>query len=449
MPPPPLPIAARSFISVVRATFQPLLTSPRRWLSGTRTSVKKTSLKLAPPVIWRNGRISTPGARMSTTKPVRPLCLGRSGSVRAMISPMSLYWAPDVQTFWPLRIHSSPSRSARVCRLARSLPAPGSENSWHADDVAAVQLAEVRILRHVGAVGEDRRGDHAEADREVRLVRGVVLGLERVVGPLVGRRQAASAELLGPGDPAQPGVEALGSPLLGLGQPLELVLAGALLEHGDGVGALAPDELLLRFLLGRVGLEERGDLGLEVFDADHVGDGRRQSQGSRYGAGDVLGGAGATGPKKIKSVVAMTEVMATTPLTRCGWRRSVNSALVISGVKGGRTTSHHQCPATGSFHRRRHVRSVKRAARTTPVPNRVSVPPTPSASHELDGHPGEAGAAQHRRPDVDDRRRRGRHRRGPAACRPVRGRPRPRAGRGRRTGHGGTPTRRWSRRPSG
>ena len=92
--------------------------------------MKKTSLKLAPPVIWRSGRISTPGARMSTTKPVRPLCLGRSGSVRAMISPMSLYWAPDVQTFWPLRIHSSPSRSARVCRLARSLPAPGSENSW-------------------------------------------------------------------------------------------------------------------------------------------------------------------------------------------------------------------------------------------------------------------------------------------------------------------------------
>ena len=130
LPPPPAPIAARSFISVVRATFQPLLTSPRRWSSGTRTSVKKTSLKLAPPVIWRSGRISTPGAFMSTTKPVRPLCLGRSGSVRAMISPMSLYWAPDVHTFWPVMPHSSPSRSARVCRLARSLPAPGSENSW-------------------------------------------------------------------------------------------------------------------------------------------------------------------------------------------------------------------------------------------------------------------------------------------------------------------------------
>ena len=81
---------ARSFMSVVSATVQPWLTSPSRWSSGTRTSVKKTSLKVAPPVIWRSGRTSTPGAFMSTTKPVRPLCLGRSGSVRQMISPMSL-----------------------------------------------------------------------------------------------------------------------------------------------------------------------------------------------------------------------------------------------------------------------------------------------------------------------------------------------------------------------
>ncbi|MND08301.1 hypothetical protein D3C83_308300 [compost metagenome] len=47
-----------------------------------------------------------------------------------MISPMSLYCAPDVHTFWPVITHSSPSRSALVWRLARSLPAPGSEKSW-------------------------------------------------------------------------------------------------------------------------------------------------------------------------------------------------------------------------------------------------------------------------------------------------------------------------------
>ena len=43
-PAPPAPIDARSFISVVSATVQPWFTSPRRWSSGTRTSVKNTSL---------------------------------------------------------------------------------------------------------------------------------------------------------------------------------------------------------------------------------------------------------------------------------------------------------------------------------------------------------------------------------------------------------------------
>ena len=118
-------------MSVVSATDQPWLTSPRRWSSGTRASLKNTSLNEAPPVICRSGRTSTPGARMSTMKPVSPWCLGRSGSVRQITSPMSLYWAPEVHTFWPETTHSSPSRSARVCRPARSDPAPGSLKSWH------------------------------------------------------------------------------------------------------------------------------------------------------------------------------------------------------------------------------------------------------------------------------------------------------------------------------
>jgi hypothetical protein len=50
-PPPPAPIEARSFMRVVSATVQPWLTSPSRWLSCTRTSVKNTSLNDAPPVI--------------------------------------------------------------------------------------------------------------------------------------------------------------------------------------------------------------------------------------------------------------------------------------------------------------------------------------------------------------------------------------------------------------
>ncbi len=62
------PIDTRSFISVVSATRQPSPTSPRRSASGMRTSLRKTSLNSAWPVIWRSGRTSTPGACMSTTK---------------------------------------------------------------------------------------------------------------------------------------------------------------------------------------------------------------------------------------------------------------------------------------------------------------------------------------------------------------------------------------------
>jgi alkylation response protein AidB-like acyl-CoA dehydrogenase len=58
----------RSFISVVMATRHPSPTGPRRHSSGTRAFAKKTSLNSASPVIWRNGRTSTPGWCMSITK---------------------------------------------------------------------------------------------------------------------------------------------------------------------------------------------------------------------------------------------------------------------------------------------------------------------------------------------------------------------------------------------
>ena len=56
-----------------------------------------------------------------------PECLGASGSVRTRMKIMSATCAPLVQIFWPLIRKSSPSSFAEVCRLARSLPEPGSE----------------------------------------------------------------------------------------------------------------------------------------------------------------------------------------------------------------------------------------------------------------------------------------------------------------------------------
>jgi hypothetical protein len=60
-----------------------------------------------------------------------PLCFGTSGSVRAIRIPNCALWPPLVQILEPLTTYSSPSRSARVPRLARSEPASGSENIWH------------------------------------------------------------------------------------------------------------------------------------------------------------------------------------------------------------------------------------------------------------------------------------------------------------------------------
>ena len=77
--PPPVPRPARSFMSVVLATAQPLLRSPMMAASDTRASVRKTSLNSAWPVISRSGRTSTPGWCMSIANQVMPWCLGSSG----------------------------------------------------------------------------------------------------------------------------------------------------------------------------------------------------------------------------------------------------------------------------------------------------------------------------------------------------------------------------------
>ena len=52
-----------------------------------RTSVKNTSLKLAPPDICLIGRTSTPGVFIDRKNMVRPACFGTLGSVRVMMMP--------------------------------------------------------------------------------------------------------------------------------------------------------------------------------------------------------------------------------------------------------------------------------------------------------------------------------------------------------------------------
>ena len=125
------PMSVDSLASVVRATGQPWSSSPTTSVIGTRTSVRNTSLKCAAPLIWRSGRTSTPGDRMSSSRYEMPRCFGASGSVRTSRIARSACRAPDVHTFWPFTTSSSPSRSALVRSAARSEPASGSLNSWH------------------------------------------------------------------------------------------------------------------------------------------------------------------------------------------------------------------------------------------------------------------------------------------------------------------------------
>ena len=96
-----------------------------------RASDTNTSEKCWSRFICTSGRTSTPGACMSMANIVSPACLGTSGSVRARQRPQRAHMPRLVQTFWPEKTHSSPSRSARVPTLARSEPASGSENIWH------------------------------------------------------------------------------------------------------------------------------------------------------------------------------------------------------------------------------------------------------------------------------------------------------------------------------
>ncbi len=131
MPPTPPPMETRSLPSVERATVHPSSGVPTTSSSGTNTSLKKTSLKSALPVIWRNGRTSTPGACMSMTIVVMPACFGASGLVRTVASPRWQYWAPLVHTFCPLTIQPPSTRVPRVVTAAASDPASGSLNSWH------------------------------------------------------------------------------------------------------------------------------------------------------------------------------------------------------------------------------------------------------------------------------------------------------------------------------
>ena len=85
------------------------------------------------------------------------MCLAASPSVRATSMHHFEYWAPLVQTFWPVTTQSSPSLTARVLSAARSEPASGSEKPWHqissADRIGLRKRSFCSSVPHTISVG--------------------------------------------------------------------------------------------------------------------------------------------------------------------------------------------------------------------------------------------------------------------------------------------------------
>ena len=104
--------------------WNPLLTSPTTYSSGTNTSSRKTSLVRSSPIV-QIGRIVMPGWSSGTSISVMPWCLF-SGSVRVPSQYHSAKCADVVHVFWPLSRQPSPSRSAFRRIDAASEPALGS-----------------------------------------------------------------------------------------------------------------------------------------------------------------------------------------------------------------------------------------------------------------------------------------------------------------------------------
>ena len=121
----------RSKPNVTIATRQPSFSSPTRFATGMRTSVRNISLNSLLSVSDFMGRTSMPGVSIGITSHVMPLCFGAVASVRTSSSQKSATWALLVQIFWPLTTYSSPSRTPVVRSDARSEPASGSEKPWH------------------------------------------------------------------------------------------------------------------------------------------------------------------------------------------------------------------------------------------------------------------------------------------------------------------------------
>ena len=209
------PMETRSFISVVTATRQPSPSSPRRAESGIRTSVKKTSLNSASPVIWKSGRTSTPGAFMSTRNAVIPLCLGDVGIRPGHDEPERRDVGQRGPDLLPvehplLAVALGPGRQPGDVG-----PGAGLAEELAPDLLVGEEGPEVALLLLGRPVGGDGRGAHAVADGVAHAGHRSAAGVEPRLRPLlVPRREAEPAAAGREVQPGQAAVELLPEELL-------------------------------------------------------------------------------------------------------------------------------------------------------------------------------------------------------------------------------------------
>jgi hypothetical protein len=110
------------------------------------------------------------------------------------------------------------------------------------DEIAAVQRGEKAATLLLGAVTEDRRRDHPEADDEHRVAGHLEGAGQRLEAARVGARTATAAVLDRAVDPAESGVEEAAPPSAHRGEVVRLGLGIGLLEDLELVAALTPDE---------------------------------------------------------------------------------------------------------------------------------------------------------------------------------------------------------------
>ncbi len=256
MPSLPSPIVTRSNISVVSAVPQPLPTPPTTAPSSSARSSKKTSLNSASPEIWRSPRTVTPSASIGTMNIVRPFVLRHvrvgpgeqqpvGGELRVGRPDLLARQAPAAVLLLA---------GARLHR--RQVGARGGLGEQLAPDLVAVQQRrQVAALLLVGAVGDDRRPEHPDADRVEDP--GHFRASDLLVDDhLLDRAEALAAVLLGPGHTGEPALGELALPGATGGDQLVLVLDRVRsADDGSFVPVLVEPAAHLRAvcaLLGRV-----------------------------------------------------------------------------------------------------------------------------------------------------------------------------------------------------